>query len=81
MKTKLILTTHTKAFEFWTNLPFIPRTGEWLNVKDILLPQEVDSIKKSANQWNGEKGLIQSVEYRHDDNDFFLEIGVSCEDI
>ncbi len=81
MKTKLKLTTHAKAFEFWTNLPFIPRIGEWLNVKDILLPQEVDAIKQSANQWNGEKGLIQSVEYRHDDNDFYLEIIVRCEDM
>jgi hypothetical protein len=80
MKTKLILTTHTKPFEFWTFLPFIPRTGEWLNVKDILLPQEVDNIKQTANQWNGEKGIIQLVEYRHDDNDFFLEIRISCED-
>jgi len=80
MKTKLIFSTETKDFEQWTDLPFIPRINEWLNVADILKNEEIMQLWESANCWSRKYGIIQSVEYRHDDNDFYVEIYVWCED-
>jgi len=80
MKTKLIFSTETKDTEQWTSLPFIPRLNEWVNIGDILKPTELMEIKQSAQCWSGIRGTIQSVEYRHDDNDFYVEIYVWCED-
>jgi hypothetical protein len=80
MKIKFIFSTEINDTEQWTNLPFIPRIQEWINVLDILNPEELDKIKKTAKCWSGVKGVIQSVEYRHDDNEFYVEIYVWCED-
>jgi len=80
MKIKLIFSTKTKNFEQWTNAPFIPRLCEKINLLDILKPEEVQKIKDSAPCWSGVKGTIHSVEYRHDDSDFYVEIYVWCED-
>lgn len=79
MKTKLIFSTKTKDTECWTDLPFIPRKEEWFNVQDILLVEEIAEIKKTANRWSGVRGLVQSVEYRHGDNEFYSEIIILCE--
>jgi hypothetical protein len=80
MKTKLILSTRKSNFEQWTNLPIIPRLKEWFNVEDILKIDEITEIKESSHNWSGIKGVVQSVEYRHDDNDFYTEIKILCED-
>jgi hypothetical protein len=78
MKTKLILSTDTKKFEYWTRIPFIPRCNESFNIQDILMENEIAEIKNKAHHWNGVTGIIQSVEYRHDDNDFYVEICIGC---
>lgn len=80
MKTKLIFSTQTKDMQQWTNLQFIPRINEWFNVAEILKPDEVITIQQSAMCWSGIRGTVQSVEYRHDDNEFYVEIYVWCED-
>jgi hypothetical protein len=80
MKTLLIFSTETKDIEQWTNLPFIPRINEWFNLRDILLPREIESIRQLAHSWSGIKGAVQTVEYRHDDNDFYAEVLIRCED-
>lgn len=80
MKTKLIFFTETKGIEQWTDLPFTPRINEWFNLQDILLPDEIESIKQSAQCWSCNKGVVQSVEYRHDDNEFYSEVCILCED-
>jgi hypothetical protein len=80
MKAKLIFSTEAKDTEYWTDLPVIPRLNEWLNVLDILKVGEVETIKASAVCWSGIRGSIQSVEYRHDENNFFVEIYIWCED-
>jgi hypothetical protein len=80
MKARLILSTETKDTEQWTNLPFVPRKDEWFNVHDMLKVDEIEEIKKSAQCWSGERGIIQSVEYRLDENDFYTEIYIWCED-
>lgn len=80
MKTKLIFVTKTKYTEQWTNLPFIPRLNEWINVHDILKKEEIAAIWKSAHCWSGIRGTIHSIEYRHDDNAFYAEITICCED-
>lgn len=80
MKTKLIFKTSNFSSEFWTEMPFTPRINEFINVKDILLTNEIQEIKKAASNWSGEKGVVKSVEYRHDDNEFYPEINVLCED-
>ena len=80
MKTKLIFSTKTSSTGQWTVLPFIPRINERLNVQDILKPDEIENIKSSAQHWSGIYGKIQSIEYRHDDNDFYTEINILCED-
>jgi len=46
MKTKLIFSTETKDFEQWTDLPFIPRINEWLNVADILKNEEITLLSR-----------------------------------
>jgi hypothetical protein len=79
METKLIFTTTTKRKEYWTHLPFAPHVNEWFNVKDILKTDELNEIALSAQQWSGTKGIIESVEYRHNDNDFYAEVTVRCE--
>jgi hypothetical protein len=80
MKTKLIFSTETKDTECWTDLTFVPRVHEWFNVQDILKDEELEMIKKSAICWSGAKGIIQSVEYRRDSNDFYVEVFIWCED-
>jgi hypothetical protein len=80
MKTKLILSTINKKLEFLTNLPFTPRINEWLNIKDLLRTEEINEIKQSAKCWSGIHGTVQSVEYRHDDNEFYTELIILCED-
>ncbi len=81
MKTKLIFSTYKGQTECWTEMPFTPRLNELINVKDILLVEEIQEITRLARNWSGEKGVVQSVEYRHDDNEFYPEIRVLCEDI
>lgn len=80
MKTKLVFSTEKKDFEHWIELPIIPHLNEWFNVQDILEPEKVIEIKKSAFCWSGVRGKIQSVEHRHHDNDFYVEVFVWCED-
>jgi len=45
-----------------------------------LKTEEIATIKKSAKRWSGIKGIIKSIEYRHDDNDYYVEINIICED-
>lgn len=80
MKTKFIFSTETKDTEQWTDLPFVPRINEWINVVDMLKKEELGAILQSAKCWSGYRGAIQSVEYRHDNNDFYAEVFVWCED-
>lgn len=80
MKTRLVLATEKKEIEQWTDLPFIPRRHDWFNVKDIFTVDELKDIKKSSAMWSGEKGVVQSIEYRHDDNDYYIEVLIRCED-
>jgi hypothetical protein len=80
MKTKLVFSTENKDSEHWTDMEFVPRMHEWLNVHDILKSDELEVIKKSANCWSGVRGTIESVEYKHNDNDFYAEIFIWCED-
>lgn len=80
MKTKLIFSTETKDTEQWTDLPFIPRINERINVLDILKKEKLVQIWQSAQCWSGIRGTIQSVEYRYDDNAFYVEVFVWCED-
>jgi hypothetical protein len=80
MKTKLIFSTETKDTEQWTDLPFIPRINEWFNVLDILKKEEIIDIMHSARCWSCIRGTVQSVEYRHDGNAFYVEVFVWCED-
>lgn len=80
VKTKLIFSTEVKDTEYWTDLPFIPRINEWFNVIDILKKEELVTIWQSAQNWSGVHGTIQSVEYRRDDKDYYVEIYVWCED-
>ena len=80
MKTKLIFSTAKKEKEQWTDLPFIPRINEWLNLQDILKTEEIATIRQSSENWLGIRGIIKSVEYRHDENDFYVEVYVLCDD-
>jgi hypothetical protein len=80
MKTKLIFSTETKDTQQWTDLHFVPRLHEWFNIQDILKPGEIEEVKQTANCWSGIRGTIESVEYRHDDNDFYVEVCIWCED-
>ncbi len=80
MKTKLIFSTKTKETEQWTDLPFIPRLNEWINIADILKTEEIVEIYNSATSWSTGRGSVISVGYRHDDNAFYAEITIWCED-
>lgn len=80
MKANLIISPQSKSTEFWTDLPFIPRTGDWFNLLDILTAEEITEIKVSAKCWSGVRGEVKSVEYRHDDNEFYVELVIRCED-
>jgi hypothetical protein len=81
MKTKLIFETgNSYEYTVWSNLFFIPRINEYFNVQDLLKKDEIDQIIVSAQKWSGTKGTVKSVEYRHDDNDFYTEIIIWCEE-
>jgi hypothetical protein len=80
MKTKLILCTCKKNFEQWTELPFVPRINEWLNIREILGKDEITTIKQSSDNWSGIRSIIWSVEYRHNDDGYYIEIVALCED-
>jgi hypothetical protein len=79
MKTKLIFSTGSLDMEQWTDLPFIPRINELLNVKDILKKDEIENIRTASHFWPGIRGKIQTVEYRHDDDVFYVEIRILCD--
>jgi hypothetical protein len=51
-----------------------------MNIRDILMDGEIMQIIQTSHVWNGNKGIVQSVEYRHDDNDFYVEVIIWCED-
>jgi hypothetical protein len=72
--------TETKDYESWKELPFIPKINEWINVPEFLKEDEFSIVKQSANCWSGSKGVIESVEYRSDNNNYYNEIIVWCED-
>jgi|WetSurMetagenome_2_1015567.scaffolds.fasta_scaffold11076_2 hypothetical protein len=79
MTTKLIFTTGSKTIEYWTELPFIPRTHELFNVADILKEKDIENLKDTAVNWEGIHGTVHSVEYRfNDQKEFFMEIYVVC---
>lgn len=80
MKTKLQFATETDAYDVWTQLSFVPRINEYFNVQDLLKKEEIARIKTTAQSWSGTKGIVQSIEYRHDDNDFYTEIVIRCKD-
>jgi len=80
LKTKLIFSAETKDTEYWTDLSFVPRMHEWLNVQDILKSEELKIIRKFAHCWSGVHGAIESIEYKHDDNEFYTEVFIWCED-
>jgi hypothetical protein len=80
MNTKLILSTERKDTEYWVDLPFVPRINEWMNVQDILKSSELQGILNSTHCWSGVRGVIQSVEYRFQNNEYYAEIFIWCED-
>ncbi|HEY4786692.1 MAG TPA: hypothetical protein VIH57_11610 [Bacteroidales bacterium] len=80
MKAKLVFSTETLDMEQWAELPFIPRINEWINVPDILKEEEIKRIKTSSLCWSGIRGRIQTVEYRHNDSEYYAEIYIWCED-
>ena len=80
MKIKLILSTENKDIEHWTELPYVPRINEWINLQDMLKTNELEIIRNAAICWSGSKSIVQSIEYRHNGSEFYPEIYVWCED-
>jgi hypothetical protein len=80
MKTKLVFSTETLDTDYLTDIPVLPRLGEWFNVQDILKEEEIAKIQQSATCWSGIRGVVQSVEHRHDGSVFYVEVFVWCED-
>lgn len=80
MKSKIIFSTETKDTEHWFDIPFIPRVKEWFCVSDFLKKDDLANIKKSAKCWSEDRGIVQSIEYRYDEKDFYVEMYVWCED-
>jgi len=80
LKIKLIFSTETKDTECWIDLPFIPRANEWVNAPDMLKEEDFDTILQSAQCWSGSHGIVQSVEYRRDNSEFYVELCIWCED-
>ncbi len=80
MKTKLILSNHSRSVEHWDDLPIIPRMKEWINVTDFIPNRELTELKFSANCWSGEKGVVDVVEYRKNNDGVYAELLVWCED-
>jgi len=80
MKTKLLFSTETQDYEVWQDLPLLPRIDEFFNVRDMLKPNEISVIKQSSKCWSGTRGIIQSVEYRYNNKEFYAEIIIWCED-
>jgi hypothetical protein len=80
MKIKMIAANERRDTDFQIDCPFIPRINEWINIHDLLSVEQINEIKKSAFCWSGEKGIVQSVEYRRNGGDFFVELYVWCED-
>jgi hypothetical protein len=78
MKTKLIFATDVKSYEYWTELPFIPRINDLFNVSDLLMEQEIKEIMGSSEYQGSLKGTVNVVEYRHDDNEFYTELVIWC---
>jgi hypothetical protein len=80
MKIRMIAANERRDTDFQIDYPYVPRINEWVNIRDMLPAEKVDEIKKSASCWSGEKGIVQSVEYRRTESDFFIELYVWCED-
>ena len=80
MKQRMIFSTETADMECLFELPFVPRIGEWIRLTDILDSKQVLTIQKTAVCWSGERGVVQSVEYCKNNDDFHTEIYVWCED-
>ena len=81
MRQRLIISTETTDKDYLLiEFPVVPRMGEWIRMTDILDSTQVLAIQKTAVCWSGERGLVQSVEYRKDEEGFYAEIYVWCED-
>jgi hypothetical protein len=80
MRTKLVFSTAKRDIEYWKELPFTPRIQEWINVFEFLNKNEIHPILSSSECWSGERGFIESVEYRFDNRNYYTEVIVWCED-
>ena len=80
MKAKVVFATETSDKVTCLDFPVIPRTGETIKVNNFFGKSAYDEIKKSALCWSGERGVIQSVEYSKNEDGFYVEMYVWCED-
>lgn len=81
MKLRIIISTETADKEsLLIEYPVVPKIGEWIRLTDILDSKQVLAIQKTAVCWSGERGVVQSVEYRKDEDGFYAEIYLWCED-
>ena len=72
--------TLEQAYEM-VGWPIKDHFNDYQEAVEVLKEDEIESIKTSANNWSGIRGIVKSVEYRHDDNDFYIEICIRCENI
>lgn len=80
MKTKLICSTEKGEVGIWTDLPVLPQINHWIRVKEFVNEEEYKKIIQLAECWSGEKGVIESVEFRKNNEMHFMELLVWCED-
>ena len=66
--------------EKWIELDIIPRIDEWVEVIDILSENEYDITYDNSTLWSGDIGTVRTVSLRKDENGFYYEIRVICED-
>ena len=71
---------HHNNIEKWVELDIIPRIEEWVETEDILSKSEHDITYENSTLWSGDIGTVWTVKLRKDENGFYYEIKILCED-
>ena len=76
----MIFSTDTADMESMFEFSIIPGIGEFIRLTGFLNSKQIAGIQNSAVCWSGVRGIVRSVEYCKNDEGFYVEIYVWCED-
>ena len=71
----------TETFTLWDNIDFVPPIGEYVAVKAIIPKHQHIILEENANCWSGYYGVIDNRRLSKDDQGYYYELFINCEDL